>query len=525
MPQVIGNKTERFVSILEKLRDPTKLNDEEIIETMDSWVKSASKLSSSSNDNNNDDDDVEQAQPEDNGDKYDDVDWKFLVEEKGAVNIFHSCLQRIHPDGNYYIKVTECVNLLVRNGKQQCDFGGAIVKEIIECGMFDTALKSMESHRSMELVVHSFQRFLEVLVSEKGAYEVVDYETLTINRIVRPILENTLQTIEGPSTRDSSRCFVVACSTLIQLGCLPPDLLPKLATAIRDGLTRHSDDGPAQELGGYLLRSYSRMAGDGEDAGRLQGSRHGDVSVFEDKTAYLASLLDKLQDPFALDDHGIIEVLHEIVLMMSDDLEVKDGEEGKIDWKIIQQKGAVEVFHKCMRRIHHNPTYYLKVIGGLLKFLDNADECGFGAEIVHEIIDTGTLDSIIPLMDALISEEEVQLTFQGFLGLMTSLTDKKDRDRIVDKVAEATLKTLERYATSSNDIYTLGVNTIGHLRGLPAKYFQKTVNLVFRGLIAHPDDEQAQTSGFWLLQCLVGKEKAKELMDHAEFHHCEGGCA
>ena len=392
MPQVISKKTERFVSILEKLRDPTKLNDQEIIET----ISDASELLSSSN--NNDSDDDEQAQPEDYNDKDHAADLKFLVEEKGAVNIFHSCLKRIHPDVDYYIKVTDCISMLVLNAKWQCNFGDAIVKEIVECGMFDTALESMESHRSTELVVQSFQRFLYVLVSEKGVGEDGDDETSTTNRIVRPISENSLQTIKGLSTRDSPQCFEVACSTLIQLGCHPPeDLLPQLVTAIRDGVTRHADDERAQHLGGSLLRSYSRRVVDGEAAGELQGSRYGDVSVFEDKTAYLASLLDKLQDPAALDDHTIYEVLHESVLVMSDELEGKHGEEGKIDWKIIQQKGAVQVFHKCMRRIHPNPTrYYLKVIGGLVQFLDNVDECGFGAEVVHEIIDTGTLDRVRP---------------------------------------------------------------------------------------------------------------------------------
>ena len=223
MPQVISKKTERFVSILEKLRDPTKLNDQEIIET----ISDASELLSSSN--NNDSDDDEQAQPEDYNDKDHAADLKFLVEEKGAVNIFHSCLKRIHPDVDYYIKVTDCISMLVLNAKWQCNFGDAIVKEIVECEMFDTALESMESHRSTELVVQSFQRFLYVLVSEKGVGEDGDDETSTTNRIVRPISENSLQTIKGLSTRDSPQCFEVACSTLIQLGCHPPeDLLPQL---------------------------------------------------------------------------------------------------------------------------------------------------------------------------------------------------------------------------------------------------------------------------------------------------------
>jgi hypothetical protein len=59
--------------------------------------------------------------------------------------------------------------------------------------------------------------------------------------------------------------------------------------------------------------------------------------------------------------------------------------------------------------------------------------------------------------------------------------------------------------------------------------FKRIVSHVWHGVIKHKYDEKAQEYGRRLLCLLVGKKAAKELIDHAEMHHCEdedcAGCA
>jgi hypothetical protein len=64
---------------------------------------------------------------------------------------------------------------------------------------------------------------------------------------------------------------------------------------------------------------------------------------------------------------------------------------------------------------------------------------------------------------------------------------------------------------------------------LSKNVFQRIVSHVWNGVIKHKYDEKAQEYGRHLLCILVGKEIAKEMIDHAGMHHCEdeecAGCA
>jgi hypothetical protein len=72
-------------------------------------------------------------------------------------------------------------------------------------------------------------------------------------------------------------------------------------------------------------------------------------------------------------------------------------------------------------------------------------------------------------------------------------------------------------------------SSFGPGRTVNNNLYQRIVSHIWHGVIKHKHDEEAQDTGRSLLSYLVGKRAAKEMIDHAETHHCEDedctGCA
>jgi hypothetical protein len=87
------------------------------------------------------------------------------------------------------------------------------------------------------------------------------------------------------------------------------------------------------------------------------------------------------------------------------------------------------------------------------------------------------------------------------------------------------------YETANEMLYYQYCVDVGNSLFLPGvcldvvnkKVFQRIVSHVWHGVIKHKYYEKAQSVGRRLLCYLVGKEAAKEMIEHrAEMHHCEG---
>jgi hypothetical protein len=51
--------------------------------------------------------------------------------------------------------------------------------------------------------------------------------------------------------------------------------------------------------------------------------------------------------------------------------------------------------------------------------------------------------------------------------------------------------------------------------------FPRIAEAVCEGIAIYPHDEEAQLSGRYCLNRLIGKKNAKIMIDHSEMHHCE----
>ena len=249
-------------------------------------------------------------------------------------------------------------------------------------------------------------------------------------------------------------------------------------------------------------------------------------------TEYVESLLDRIQNPDSLSDEEIENVVWEFMDLSNDDFDEED-KQAKIDWKrIIQEKNAIPIFHQCLLRNYQNVNYYHKTTGCIDSLMAHAGEdvdTDFGHEIVKEVYNSGILTRVLELMEASRSDPFIQFTYQAFMYQMNCQRDlrKGSNDRtLTNIICVATLDTLEHGGGKTDaKLFGLCIHTLATLGFLEGVYVPRAACLIFHGLVVLLDDEEAQRDGYRFLQIIVGKEQAKEMMDHAEFHQCEGGCA
>ena len=152
-----------------------------------------------------------------------------------------------------------------------------------------------------------------------------------------------------------------------------------------------------------------------------------------------------------------------------------------------------------------------------------------GHDLVKEVYSSGILARLLELMESSRSNTFIQFTYQAFLYQMNCQREMKKGSidqTLTNIICEATLDILEHGGGKTDaKLFGLCIHTLATLGILEARYIPRAACLIFHGLVVLLDDEVAQRDGYRFLQIIVGKEQAKEMMDHAEFHQCEGGCA
>jgi hypothetical protein len=89
------------------------------------------------------------------------------------------------------------------------------------------------------------------------------------------------------------------------------------------------------------------------------------------------------------------------------------------------------------------------------------------------------------------------------------------------------------FETQNEHFYSCYCFTVGKTFSLGCEVndnlLERIVSHVWQGIIKHKDNDEAQAIGRTMLRFLVGAEKAKEMIDHADLRHCAedycAGCA
>jgi hypothetical protein len=160
-----------------------------------------------------------------------------------------------------------------------------------------------------------------------------------------------------------------------------------------------------------------------------------------------------------------------------------------------------------------------------------------------ELTDTFVaLDGVEFLLESLEAFSSDQLLLSGCISgcaiIMPSLNANESADFAAMLILEKLVDVFELNYQTADELlyykYCLCVgNSLFHPSGVrfevKKESFQRMVSHLWNGVIKHKYDEDAQKHGRRLLYLLVGTEAAKEMIDHAEMHHCEdedcAGCA
>jgi hypothetical protein len=132
------------------------------------------------------------------------------------------------------------------------------------------------------------------------------------------------------------------------------------------------------------------------------------------------------------------------------------------------------------------------------------------------------------------SNQFLFITCFGLHPVIVESIDENERASFVEMMLEKLLDVVElnfeneqfyyHYYCTLYNCFRSGLDLDVQKQCLP-----RTVNIVWHGVIKHKYDEEAQAGGRAFLRFLVGAESAKEMIDHAEMHHCEdedcAGCA
>jgi hypothetical protein len=157
--------------------------------------------------------------------------------------------------------------------------------------------------------------------------------------------------------------------------------------------------------------------------------------------------------------------------------------------------------------------------------------CINSTELATTFVTDGGVAFLLESLESFSSDQFLLITcFSVFMSVNLTLDRNQSvafAGRTLEKLVDAFQLNFE---TQSGYFYRHYCTAIGGSLvpgcGVGIKLFQRIVSHVWHGVIKHKHNDQAQDIGRSLLRQLVGEETAKEMIDHAEMHHCEDeGCA
>jgi hypothetical protein len=204
----------------------------------------------------------------------------------------------------------------------------------------------------------------------------------------------------------------------------------------------------------------------------------------------------------------------------------------------VAQEGILAVAQATKRPHNKCGQFYHSSCGIFFSLLDDDDETP-DPRIADAVIKQGGLDCLLECMQSLCVEDA--FLAYSCCGLVSQLFSNANSDdklalSLAKKVLPDTLAIMERHGANKNDssflssrsydIFMACCDILGNCARpgndtIKGNTYQRMVQCVWAGVICHRDYCSAQSLGRKLLCHLVGPEAAREMIDHAEMHHCE----
>ena len=249
----------------------------------------------------------------------------------------------------------------------------------------------------------------------------------------------------------------------------------------------------------------------------------------EQKKEFIRVALRELESPTSpLSAYEAMKTLHQAVVHDFND------EDGPIGAFVGDDEFKVEIFAARVIRVVMDvsedneafPPNFYHLACGILSLL-----CWDNTELSNAFVANSGVEFLLEYLEAFSSDRFLLITCFGLhRAISKSLDDNESAafkgmtlTKIVD-VFELNSETQDEHFYRRY-CYSVG-SSFGPGREVNNNLFQRIVSHIWHGVIKHRHDEEAQETGRSLLSYLVGNENAKEMIDHAEMHHCEDeGCA
>jgi hypothetical protein len=261
------------------------------------------------------------------------------------------------------------------------------------------------------------------------------------------------------------------------------------------------------------------------------------MSVVEQKKEFIRVALQELESPAstALSAYDAMITLHQAVVYGFDDEEDDDGSIGDYvgddEFKLeIFAARVVQVVLDVSQDKEAFSLNFYHLVCGILSLI-----CWDNAELATTFVANSGVEFLLERLEAFSSDRFLLIScFWVHRAVIESLDDNASADFAGLTLAKIVDVFELNSETQDEQFYLHYCLSVGSSFGPPGRevngdLLERIVSHVWHGVIKHKHDEDAQDTGRSLLSYLVGKESAKEMIDHAEMHHCEdeecAGCA
>jgi hypothetical protein len=176
------------------------------------------------------------------------------------------------------------------------------------------------------------------------------------------------------------------------------------------------------------------------------------------------------------------------------------------------------------------PSHFYRLTSNMLSLL-----CCEKAELANAFVANGGVAFLLEYLETLSSNQMLlRVGFELYRFILHSLNTNEAADfagMILGKLVDVFEL---NYETADDFLYCRYCTAVAVTMNLPLglgldmnnKLYERIAVHVYHGVLEHKYDEGVQAFGRWLLPQLVGEEKAKEMIDHADLRHCaEEYCA
>jgi hypothetical protein len=185
---------------------------------------------------------------------------------------------------------------------------------------------------------------------------------------------------------------------------------------------------------------------------------------------------------------------------------------------------VIQVVITVAKDTEEYPPKFYHCACGILSLL-----CLDSTELADAFVAHNGVEFLLESLEAFSSDQHLVMTYFSVHTSVVASLNENDSATFAVMMIQKLVDVFElNYETANEKLYCQYCQCVGTslfhsdvLHEVTKNGYQRIVSHVWHGVMKHKHHEEAQDVGRLLLDDLLGKERAKELFDLAEMHHCE----